>query len=131
MNRIPLLLFLTYRKTKMALSEFEIQKVNKLAEAFLAQIRPPAHMRAKLDVGIKLDNQSVIVFEIRPVWNEPDEKQEVPIAKTTFVKSQGVWKIYWQRADLKWHSYQPCPRVKHLEAFFKVLKDDDHLCFWG
>ena len=84
----------------MALSEFEVKKVNKLAEAFLAQIRPPVHMRSKLDVGIKLDNQSVIVFEVRPVWNAPDEKQELPIAKTTFVKSQGVWKIYWQRADL-------------------------------
>ncbi|MGH8716972.1 MAG: DUF3024 domain-containing protein [Burkholderiales bacterium] len=31
-----------------------------------------------------------------------------PVAKATYVKAQDVWKVFWQRADLKWHRYDPC-----------------------
>jgi len=53
------------------------------------------------------------------------------VAKATFVRSTGSWRIYWQRADLKWHRYDPMPEVAALEEFVKVLGEDEHGCFWG
>jgi len=52
-------------------------------------------------------------------------------AKTTYVKKTGKWKVYWQRADLKWHSYQPTPEVDNLEEFLALVDRDEHGCFKG
>ena len=36
-----------------------------LMENFIAQIRPPEHLQAQLDVSYKIDGQSVMIFEVR------------------------------------------------------------------
>jgi hypothetical protein len=37
----------------------------------------------------------------------------------------------WQRADLKWHSYQPSPEVASVEEFLDVVQHDEYGCFFG
>jgi hypothetical protein len=61
----------------------------------------------------------------------PAEKIEQPVAKATYVRSRGVWKVYWQRADLRWHAYPPAPEVESLEDFLNLVHKDDHACFFG
>jgi hypothetical protein len=56
---------------------------------------------------------------------------ENPIAKATYVKSTALWKVYWQRADLKWHSYEPTPQVGSIEKFLAVVDEDRYACFFG
>lgn len=115
----------------MALSEFEIKKVTKAAEAFLTIKRPPPHVRNQLDIGYRIDDQSVVIVEIRPDWRNETVIREHSIAKATYVKTQGMWNIYWLRADLKWHSYEPAAAVKSIGEFFDEVVDDPHACFWG
>ncbi len=115
----------------MAISEFEIKKCEKAIEKFMAKHRPPAHIRNEVDLGFRIENQSVEVFEIRPQWNNPSNKIEQPVAKATYVKAQKLWKVYWQRADLKWHSYEPVPTVKTLDEFLNVVGEDQYSCFFG
>lgn len=73
----------------MALSEIELKRCEKEIEVFLGRRRPPAHIRDELDVGCRVDGQSVEVFEIRPKYSDPVVKQETPIAKATFVRTKG------------------------------------------
>ncbi|MFN3237647.1 MAG: DUF3024 domain-containing protein [Pseudomonadales bacterium] len=115
----------------MAISEFEVKRCERELEKFMARKRPPAHIRDKLDIGYKIENQSVELFEIRPRWNDPSEILHSPFAKTTFVKSKGIWKIYWQRQDLKWHAYDPVPEVKLFEEFLAAVEADEYACFFG
>ena len=115
----------------VALTEFEAKRAEKPAGALVEQIRPPAHTRKSLDIAARADNQSVEVFEIRRVRSDPGESQELPIAKTTFVRTQSVWKVFWNRADLKWYRYDPAPEVATPELFFEIVKRDDDCCFWG
>lgn len=115
----------------MALSEFEIKKIERAASAFLAKRRPPEHIREQLDLSWRLEKQSIYLYEIRPVWNNPSEKQELEFAKATFIRSQGIWKIYWMRQDLKWHCYEPDAQVKSIEQFFEVIEMDEFGCFFG
>ena len=115
----------------MALSEFEIKKCEKELEAFMTIRRPPAHIRPELDLGYRIENQSIEIFEIRPQWQNPTETMELPVAKTTYVKTQNCWKVYWQRADLKWHAYEPKPKVKRLSDFLELVKEDRYACFFG
>lgn len=56
---------------------------------------------------------------------------ESPVAKATYVKAQKIWKVYWQRADLKWHRYDPDPEVKKIEEFLVVVEKDEFGCFYG
>jgi hypothetical protein len=115
----------------MAFSEFEIKRREKAIEKFMAKHRPPAHIRNKLDFGSRIENQSVEIFEIRPQWNNPSNKMEAAVAKALYVKTQNHWKIFWQRSDLKWHSYEPLPTVTRLEDFLKAVGEDQYHCFFG
>jgi len=115
----------------MALSEFEIKKVKNAAEIFLTAKRPPPHIRKQLDIGYRIDDQSIEVFEIRPDWQDETVILEHSVAKATYVKTLKAWKIFWQRADLKWHSYEPVASVKSIEEFFDAVVDDSYGCFWG
>lgn len=115
----------------MSLSEFEVKRIEKIVGEYIENKRPPVHIRNQLDLGYKIKDQSVEIFEIRPVWNNPKEKIELPVAKATYVKKSNIWKIYWQRADLKWHSYEPEAEVKFIEQFVAVVEQDNYACFWG
>ena len=115
----------------MAISEFEKKKCEREMDKFLKAHRPPAHIRDEVDLSYRIENQSVEILETRPQWDNPNEKTEIPIAKATYVKKDQVWKIYWQRQDLKWHSYTPVPTVKHFEQFLEVVGDDANACFFG
>lgn len=116
----------------MAISEFEIKRCEQLVQKYLDERRPPVHIRAELDLGYRMNGQSVEMFEIRPVWQgQAGEKMEHPFAKATYVKSKAVWKVYWQRADLKWHRYEPNSEVKSLEDFLAVVEKDEYCCFYG
>lgn len=115
----------------MAISEFEIKRCERELEKFMAQKRPPIDRRQLLDFGYRIVNQSVELFEIRPNRRNPDETMELPFAKATYVKSQKIWKIYWQRQDLKWHSYKPVPTVQYFEEFLALVSEDACGCFFG
>ncbi len=115
----------------MAISEFEVKRCKKAMDKFMAKRRPPAHIRDKFDLGYRIEDQSVEIFEIRPRWDKPSEKMESPVAKATYIKTRKLWKVYWQRADLKWHAYTPSPTVGELEEFLEIVDEDQYGCFFG
>lgn len=115
----------------MALTEIEIKRIEKTVDAYVQKRRPPPHIRPELDIGYRVKGQSVEVYEIRPVWRNESESMEHPVAKATFIKTRRVWKVFWMRADLKWHSYQPAPTVGTVEQFFALIEADTYACFWG
>ena len=99
--------------------------------AYLEKTRPPVYIRNELDIAYRIENQSVALFEIRPAFRRPDQIIEHAIAKATYVKPEKEWRLYWMRADLKWHRYEPIPEVNSLEEFLQVIEEDAHGCFYG
>ena len=100
-------------------------------QKFIEEIRPPEVIRPQLDIGYKMEAQSVFIFELRPQQNDPKIIREHALAKATFVKTQNIWKIFWKRANGNWHGYTPEPEVKTLPEFLELVKEDKHHCFWG
>ncbi|MGD2083396.1 MAG: DUF3024 domain-containing protein [Chromatiales bacterium] len=88
-------------------------------------------MRKELDLGFRMEGQSVEIFEIRPFWREPEKTIEGAVAKATYVRTQGIWKVYWQRADLKWHRYDPHPEASTIEEVLDIVDADEYCCFFG
>ena len=115
----------------MALSEHERRRFEKPLQAFIEARRPPPHIRPELDLGYRFVNQSVEVFEIRPAYQRPGEIMENAVARATYVKSTNAWKIYWRRADLKWHRYDPLATVPTIEDFIAEVDRDPYGCFFG
>ena len=115
----------------MSFSEFEQKKIEKAVGGYIEEKRPPANIRDEVDLNYRIKGQSVEIFEIRPSWNNPEKIIEEPIAKATYVKKHKIWKIYWQRADLKWHGYEPNPETKNIEQFVAIVEEDEYSCFWG
>ena len=115
----------------MAFTKFESKRYEAVARRFVEKHRPPVHVRKQLDLRFRMSGQSVELFEVRPHWKNPNETLENPVAKTTYVKTQEVWKLYWQRADLRWHRYDPVPEVETLEEALDAVKDDRYGCFFG
>ena len=114
----------------MAFSELERKRCETALAAFLEDKRPPPAVRHQVDLLARIEGQSVVIYQARPHWRDPTQTMEVPVAKSTFVRSHNRWRIYWMRQDLKWHSYQPCPEVRSVEEFFKVVARDDCNCFF-
>ena len=115
----------------MALSEFDEALANIVVGDFVKRRRPPEDIRDKVDLSFRIENQSVIIFEVRPVWDNPKETMESHIAKATYVNTRREWKVYWLRADLKWHPYPPYPVVNSLDRFVDLVDKDENGCFWG
>jgi len=114
----------------MALSEFEIKRYEKPVKAYCAN-KFPAHIKNELYLDYEINDQSIILFTVRPRWNDPTKTMKGMIAKATYVKNKNIWKLYWQRADLKWHKYPPKPEVKSVEEFLRIVEEDASHCFYG
>ena len=115
----------------MPMTEIEIRRVERAVSAFLERRRPPAHLRAEVDLSFRFEEQRLEIFEIRPRWRHPSELLEHSIAKARYLNSRREWHIYWKRADLKWHRYEPVATVKTVEQFLKVVDEDQYGCFFG
>ncbi len=115
----------------MALKLEDTVEIIEVMENWMERIRPPLHIRSQLDIGYKIDNQNIIVFEIRPSFDNSDLIRELPYARAAYVKAENAWKIYWMRGNLKWSAYEPKPVAKSLKAFTRVVDEDEYHCFKG
>ena len=113
------------------LSEFETKRREQLVAEFIERRRPSPHIRSEVDLAFRMQGQSVEIFEVRRHWRDNSRRIEHPIAKATYIKTKRSWKVFWRRADLKWHSYQPVPEVPSIEDFLQVVQRDEHNCFFG
>ncbi len=118
-------------KLIVTLSEFETKRCERLVAEFIERRRPPPHIRTQLDFGFRINGQSVEIFEVRPNWRDNTKLQEYSLAKATYNKSKRNWKVFWKRADLKWHSYKPNAEVASIEDFLAIVQKDENGCFFG
>jgi len=109
-----------------------ISMVEVQLKSFVDSKRPKdEEMRKRLDFGYSWDGQTVVLFEIRPQWNDPTNILELPFAKLCFVKSSKLWKLYWRRGSGKWERYEPKPESLTLQLLLVEIDHDAYGCFFG
>lgn len=113
----------------MAFTHEEEQKIRKSLDTYIERIRPPVQIRDKVDIAYTLEGQCVEIFEIRQTMDK--KTIQSPVAKTIFSRTTNMWKIFWQRSDLKWHGYEPKKEVSSIDKFIKIVEEDKLCCFWG
>lgn len=102
-----------------------------LEDLFWSRRRPPLHLRDEVREGQRITERCIELFIARPAFKRPDKLIEEPIAKIQHMPRLRVWRIFWKRADGRWHHYQPCPEMDSLAAALRVIDEDANACFFG
>ena len=114
----------------MGFSEFEKKRIEKIVGAFCSR-RVSERARNQLKNGFRIEGQNIFLYESRPRWDDPSEWVDRDFAKITFVKSRGIWKLYWMRASGKWMLYEPNKESRDLSHLISTIDEDRHGCFFG
>jgi len=114
----------------MALSEVELKRIEQTVGVFCGK-RSPAHLKDKLRLVYAVKGHEVVITERRPRWDNQTEWIETPVAKLKFIRSANKWRLYWIRADMKWHEYSGLSSSNRLEDLVQEIDDDPQACFFG
>jgi hypothetical protein len=114
----------------LALSEIQRAEVTKRLAVFCDARVPPA-VRDKVRIGFRVKGSAVVLFEERPAFQPPHEWREIPVAKFKYVGTQGLWRLYCQHRDLRWHAYEALPAARSLDKLLSEVATDPTGIFWG
>ena len=103
----------------------------KIIANYVESIRPPADVRKNVDLGYTFSEKEVVLFEIRPQWNNETQLNHYPFVKAKYIKVHKHWKIYWMSATEKWELYTSNPIVRDLAEFVDIVEEDELGCFRG
>lgn len=114
----------------MAFSEFELTYIDKTVGALCRRKTTPRHAD-QLRFAYQVDAHGVNIWEERPPWDGQGEWTRHGIARFRYVRKTGDWTLYWMRADLKWHVYDPDLMPHDLESLVAVVDQDKYCAFFG
>jgi Protein of unknown function (DUF3024) len=97
----------------------------------LEKRRPPLAIRDQLDFRADIKGCEVLIIEVRPDYRDAKETRGIPVAKMKWIGTRRIWRLFWMRADLKWHAYQPLPEATDIADLLKEVDRDPHCCFFG
>ena len=114
----------------MAFDELELKRIKQGVGLFCRK-RTPAHLKDKLRLEDAVKGHDVVIVERRPQWDNESEWTETPVAKLKFIRSANKWRLYWMRADMKWHEYPGLSSRYRLDELVQEVDADLMACFLG
>ena len=95
--------------------------------------RVPEHVRDEVSVEVDVADRHLTVVECRPPWRADigTEWSRFPIARLRYVKTTGVWSLYWRDRNLRFHAYDRVPPTASVEELLTELDRDPTAIFWG
>ena len=114
----------------MSFSELELKRIDRtVGELCRRSTRPENADQLCFECEIK--GHTVTVWEVRPPWDGVGDHTRMGVARFRFVRSQGVWQLYWMRRDLKWHAYDDTAATTDLAALAAIVEADEYGAFFG
>jgi hypothetical protein len=114
----------------LAFSEIELKRIETVVGPFCGR-RSPAHARHQVRTEYRVEGQDVLIVEVRVVWDDPTRWMDHGVAKLKFNRKAGEWRLFWQRASLRWESYEPLASSRDLAILVEEIDRDPHGCFFG
>lgn len=114
----------------MPFSKEELRYIDATVGA-LCRKASPAHIADKLRHIYEIEGHSVLVYSIAPRWDDPSDEIKHGVAKFRYFRSRDDWRLYWLRADLKWHLYEPEDMLDDLESLVSIVDEDKYGAFFG
>ena len=115
----------------MAFSELERKRIDATVGDLCRRASLAQHAD-KLRFVYDIDGHAVSIMEERPPWDgSRGAWTRHGVARFRYLRSRGQWLLYWMRADLKWHRYEPAPATADLKQLVRVVEDDAYCAFFG
>lgn len=115
---------------RVAFNELDLKRIDFLIGG-LCRRRTQLALADQLRLGFEIAGQSVVLFEERPDWRDLARRKRSRFAKLRYVRANGLWTLYWRRADGNWHAYHPASPTSDLAALVAVVDEDPYGAFFG
>ena len=102
-----------------------------IVEAWLAHKRRRVEIRPLLDYTYRLERNTFILCDIRPLMLKKEGYRTSPFAKIHYLKHSDIYLIYWQRANGRWLSYEAGESASTLTEALAIIDEDVYGCFYG
>ena len=95
--------------------------------------RVPEHVRDEVRVEVDVAERHVTIVECRPPWRADMgvDWTRFPIARLRYVKTTGVWSLYWRDRNLRFHAYDRVASTASVEELLAEVDRDPTAIFWG
>ncbi len=114
----------------MSFSEIELKRIDKIVGGLCRQ-KTPQGQEHLLKFEYRIKGHEVLILEIRPRWNDPQEQTEMSVAKLRLNRTKNIWQLYWQRASGKWLAYDESTNSTNLDELVNAVREDSCGCFFG
>jgi hypothetical protein len=114
----------------MAFAELDLKRIDRTVGDFCRRKSPPK-LRDQVRIEYRVTRHEVLIYETRPAFRDPSHWTENGVAKLRFVRTAGEWRLFWQRASLKWQSYEPLASSRDINDLLAEIERDPHGCFFG
>ncbi|GIJ25150.1 hypothetical protein Vqi01_03120 [Micromonospora qiuiae] len=114
--------------TSSSLPEADVAQVRRWCEQ-----RVPAQVRDQVRIECEEAPRHLTVLERRPAWRaEPGaDWSALPVARLRYLKSTGVWTLYWRDRNMRFHRYDRAPATADIGVLLAELDSDPMAIFWG
>ncbi len=113
----------------MALSEFTRKLVEKKLGHFCLEKIPEMH-RHRVKLVFAIENDTVTLFEERPLYCDPLSWVRTGVAHFRFDEQTCEWALYFPDRDLQWRLYYLNPK-SDFEVLLREVDEDPLQVFWG
>ena len=82
------------------------------------------------------EGRDVVISEVHlvPRFGQPEAAGEwlpQPVARLRYLKSRGIWRLYWADRNDRWHEYPELPWAHDVTTLLTEIDRDPTALFWG
>lgn len=93
--------------------------------------RIPDYIQHKVKLDFKINKNKSTLFEVRPVFNQPDKTVDIKVAQFRYNTKTSFWTLYCRDRNSIWHKYPGVEPTKRLEDLLEEVESDPTGIFWG
>lgn len=93
--------------------------------------RVPDHLHDQVRVEVDIAARHLTIMECRPAWNANGEWTRLPVARLRFTRATGLWSLYWQDRNERFHLYDRVGASERLSVLLEEIERDPAAIFWG
>ena len=95
------------------------------------QEKVPAGVRDKVRIECEASGRDLTILEFHAPMEPGEEWIGNPVARLRYMKSRGIWRLYWVDSNDRWHQY-PEPEWAHdVRDLLAEIDRDPTALFWG
>lgn len=93
----------------------------------------PERVRDEVRFEVDVADRRLTIVQCRPPWRADmgAEWTRFPIARLRYVKTAGVWSLYWRDRNSRFHAYDLVAPTASIEELLAELDRDPTAIFWG